>query len=229
MTKSKNEHHTGIEEVESVLSRTEQYIEENQKSLTIILVVIFVLFGGYYGYKKLYLTPKEKEAREQMFVAENYFEVDSFRLAIMGDGNNYGFEDIIDEYGLTKSANLSNYYIGISNLKEGNFEEAIDALEKFDANDEIVAAISLGAIGDAYSEMKDYDNAIDYYKRASVYSENQFSAPVYLMKLGLLYEFQEDYSKALEAYETIQKDYVASSEARNIEKYITRIKLKIEG
>lgn len=229
MAKSKNEHHTGIEEVESVLSKTEQYIEENQKSLTIILVVIFVLFGGYYGYKKLYLTPKEKEAREQMFVAEDYFEIDSFRLAIMGDGNNYGFEDIKDEYGLTKSANLSNYYIGISNLRKGNFDEAIDALKDFDANDEIVAAISLGAIGDAYSEMEDYDKAIDYYKQASAYSDNQFSKPIYLMKLGILYENQQEYPKALEAYETIQKDYINSSEGRNIEKYITRVKLKIEG
>ena len=54
MAKSKKEHHSGIDEVESVLTKTEQYIEENQKSLTIILVVIFVLFGGYYGYKKLF-------------------------------------------------------------------------------------------------------------------------------------------------------------------------------
>jgi tetratricopeptide (TPR) repeat protein len=229
MAKSNNEHQGAIEEVESVLSKTEQYIEENQKSLTIILAVIFVLFGGYYGYKKLYLAPKEKEAREQMFVAENYFETDSFRLAIVGDGNNYGFEDIADEYGLTKSANLANYYIGISNLRKGDYDAAIDALKDFDANDEIVAAISLGAIGDAYSEMQDYDKAIDYYKQASAYSDNQFSAPVYLMKLGILYENQQDFNKALEAYEKIQQNYAGSSEGRNIEKYITRVNLKIKG
>ncbi|MFW6222295.1 MAG: hypothetical protein ACOC3T_01655, partial [Bacteroidota bacterium] len=153
MANKKKQTHDSFEGVESVLTRTEQYIEDNQKSLTIILLVIFILFGGYYGYKKLYLAPRETEAREQMFVAENYFRSDSFRLALQGDGNNYGFEDIIDEYGLTKSSNLSQYYKGISELHLGNYEAAIESLKDFDVNDEIIGALSLGAIGDAYLQM----------------------------------------------------------------------------
>lgn len=219
---------SSVENVEGALSKTERYIEENQKSLTIILIVVFILFGGYYGYKRLYLAPKEKEARSQMFVAEEYFEADSFNLAIMGDGNNPGFEEIIDEYGITKTADLAQYYKGIANLRTGNYEQAIEDLKDFDGNDEIVAAISLGAIGDAYVQLDDLDRAASYYERAASYSDNQFTAPIYLKKLGLLYEYQEEYKKALDAYEQIQLEYPESAEGRSIVKYITRVETRMQ-
>lgn len=219
---------SSVENVEGALSKTERYIEENQKSLTIILIVVFVLFGGYYGYKRLYLAPKEKEARSQIFVAEEYFEADSFNLAIMGDGNNPGFKEIIDEYGITKTANLAHYYKGIANLRTGNYEQAIEDLKDFDGNDEIVAAISLGAIGDAYVQLDDLDKAVSYYERAISYSDNQFTAPLYLKKLGLLYEYQEEYKKALDAYKQIQREYPESAEGRSIVKYITRVETRMQ-
>lgn len=218
---------SSVENVEGALTKTERYIEENQKSLTIILIVVFALFGGYYGYKRLYLAPKEQEAKSQMFVAEEYFEADSFNLAIMGDGNNPGFQDIIDEYGITKTADLAHYYKGIANLRTGNYEQAIEDLKDFDGSDEIVAAISLGAIGDAYVQLEDYDRAANYYERAASYSDNQFTAPIYLMKLGILQEERGEFDKALESYRTIKREYPESAEGRNIVKYITRVETKM--
>jgi len=50
MSKKKiEENPTGFQSVENALSKTEQYIEENQKSLTIILLAIVVVVGGYLG------------------------------------------------------------------------------------------------------------------------------------------------------------------------------------
>jgi tetratricopeptide (TPR) repeat protein len=219
---------SSVENVEGALSKTERYIEENQKSLTIILIVVFVLFGGYYGYKRLYLAPKEKEAKSQIFVAEEYFEADSFNLAIMGDGNNPGLQEVIDDYGITKTADLAHYYKGISNLRLGNYDQAIDDLKDFDGDDEIVAALSLGAIGDAYVQLEDLDRAANYYKRAASYSDNQFTAPIYLKKLGLLYEYLEEYKKALDAFNKIKSEYPESAEERSIVKYITRVETKMQ-
>jgi tetratricopeptide (TPR) repeat protein len=230
MSKKKIDHtEARIESVENALSRTEQYIEENQKSLTIIVVAIAIIVGGYLGYKKLYLAPAENEAQKQMFVAEQYFEKDSFNLALQGDGSNLGFLDIIDEYGITKSANLAHYYAGISYLHLGKFENAIEYLKKFDVNDKLVSSVALGAIGDAYVELGQLDEGTDFYLKAADNNENDFTSAIYLMKAGLVYEKQGNYNKALEVYQKIKRDFPQSDEARDIGKYITEVKIKLNS
>lgn len=230
MSKKKIDHtEARIESVENALSRTEQYIEENQKSLTIIVVAIAIIVGGYLGYKKLYLAPAENETQKQMFVAEQYFEKDSFNLALQGDGSNLGFLDIIDEYGITKSANLAHYYAGISYLHLGKFENAIEYLKKFDVNDKLVSSVALGAIGDAYVELGQLDEGTDFYLKAADNNENDFTSAIYLMKAGLVYEKQGNYNKALEVYQKIKRDFPQSDEARDIGKYITEVKIKLNS
>ena len=82
-----------ISSVEETLSRTEQYLEENYKTLLITLVVVVILVGlGWLS--KLYLNKRNDEAQSQMFQAERYLELDSLKLALNGDGNYLGFLDI---------------------------------------------------------------------------------------------------------------------------------------
>ena len=209
-----------IVKVEEALSRTEKFIEKNQKLLLYVISGIILIVLGYMGYKKFYIAPREKKAQEQMFMAEKYFEKDSLNKAINGDGNYPGFKTIADEYSGTKSANLAHYYLGISYLKKGQFENAIEQLKKFSSDDEIVGPMAKGAIGDAYAELKNLDKAIDYYIDASELKKNNFTSPMFLMRAGLAYEEQKKYDKAIELYKKIKKDYHQSNEAREIDKYI---------
>ncbi|MBA7524524.1 Cell division coordinator CpoB [subsurface metagenome] len=228
MSKKKNaQHESGFETVEHALTRTEQYIEENKKSLSIIIAVIIGIIGIYLGYNKFILNPKENEAQAQIFRAEQYFERDSFLLALEGDGDAYGFIDIIDEYGITKTANLAYYYAGICFLRLGDYEDAIEHLKKFDSNDKLVSLIAMGSIGDAYVELDDLDEAISFYEEAVSKNKNDFITAVYLKKLGLVYEEINNYKKALAAYEKINKEYPESEEARDIDKYIQAAKMKL--
>ena len=227
MSKKKAHHESGLENVEDALTRTEQYIEENRKSLTIIVGVIVVVVGVYIGYKKFYLAPKEIEAQSQIYRAQQYFERDSFNLALNGDGNAFGFLDIIDNYGMTKTANLSHYYAGICYLRMGKYEDAIEQLKKYDSNDKLISVIAIGAIGDAYSELGNYDKAASFYEKAANRNKNKFTSPIYLKKAGLAYEAKNDYKKALSAYQNIKYKYPSSDEAREIDKYIEAVKLKL--
>jgi len=224
MAKKINKTEDKIVAVEEALGRTEQFIEKNQKTLTITISVIIVIVLGFFGYTKFIVQPQEKEAQSQMFMAEMYFQKDSLDKALYGDGNYLGFIDIVDGYGITKSAKLANYYAGICLLKKGEFENAIDYLKNFSSNDHIVAPMALGAIGDAYSELKDFDNAASYYMKAANDDNNEFTSPTFFFKAGLTYEILKDYKNALKVYQRIQDDYKNSSEARDIEKYITRAK-----
>lgn len=214
------------EVVENVLSKTEQYIEDNQKSLLIIVAVIAVIVGGYLGFEKFYVAPLENEAQSQMFTAERYFEIDSFNIALYGDGAELGFIDIIDDYGITSTANLAHYYAGISFLHLGEFENAIDYLKMFDSDDQMVGPLALSAIGDAYRELEDYKEALSFYLKAVNKPENQLLTPVYLFKSGEVYEKLGKYEKAIEMYERIKKEFKRSNESRDIQKYITRAQIE---
>jgi tetratricopeptide (TPR) repeat protein len=170
------------------------------------------------------MAPKEKEAKEQMFMAERYFEQDSLNLALNGDGMYPGFLDVIDDYGMTQGANLSKYYAGICYLRMGSFNEAIDHLKSFNAKDQILGPMANGAIGDAYMELNQAAQAADYYMDAAESSDNEFTTPLFLMKAAWTYEILKDYKKALEIYERIKLNYPTSTEAREIDKYIARAK-----
>ena len=215
-----------LEGIENALSRTERYIEENQKSLSIIAGAIVAAVAIYLGFNRFYMKPQEEKAQKQMYVAEQYFEKDSFKKALDGDGNYPGFLTIIDEYGLTDAANLSHYYAGICYKNTGKYTEAIENLKKFSSKDKIISNVALGSMGDCYAELGNTDDAIKYYERAANNVKNDFTSPLYLMRAGILLENKGEFKKALAIYERIEKEYTRTTEGQQIEKYITRVKVK---
>ena len=209
--------------VEEAFSKTEQFIEKNQKIILIVVGAIILVVLGYFGFKRLYLAPREKEAQSQMFMAEKYFEMDSLTKALKGDGNYLGFLDIIDQYKFTKSANLSHYYAGICYLKKGEFQNAIDQLSDFSADDELVAPMAIGAMGDAYMELNNTDKAIDYYLKAADKRKNDLTSPMFLMKAGMACELAGKNDLALKTYMRIKTEFSRTNEGREIDKYIARL------
>jgi tetratricopeptide (TPR) repeat protein len=215
-----------IHAVEEALSKSEKFIEKNQKILTIVIGSAIVIVLGVFAFQKLYIAPREKAAQGQMFMAQKYFEADSLNKALNGDANYPGFLTIIDEYGMTKAANLSKYYAGIIYLKQGKFEDAITYLKKFDSDDEFVGPMATGAIGDANLELGKKEEAVDSYLKAANQQVNDLTTPLYLMRAAFVYEDLGKFDKAIELYEKIQKEHTKSTEARDIDKYIEQAKAK---
>lgn len=215
-----------IVDVEAAYSQTEDFFNNNQKPIMYIGGGVLAIIVAAFYYFNIYLPPFEQEAEKEIFAAQNYFAADSFQLAMYGDGSSLGFEDIINQYGSTSAGNTAKYYMGISLLHSGNYEDAIDFLSSYSAKDEMTAAIAKGAIGDAYSELQDYGAALKNYKAASEINTNDFTSPTYLMKAGRVAEKMGDYSTAFSVYEKIKKDYPNSAQGRTIDKYLTRAKAK---
>jgi len=225
--KQKDDLGNQIDQVGNVLTRTEQYIEDNRKVLMIVVIAILVVVGGYLGYKKLYIAPMEAEAHQEMFMAEQYFAKDSFKLALNGDAQYPGFISIIDQYGSTKAGNLSNYYAGICYLNMGQFDKTIEYLSDFSTDDKMLYPISQGAIGDANLELGKNEEALTFYKKAADDKPNDFTSPFYLMKAGFVLEKLNRWEEALAIYERVEKEFNRTNEGRKIEKYITRAKIKL--
>lgn len=227
MAKKKAQQTDNLQGLESALTKTEQFIEENHKPITYIIGAIVLVVVVYLAFTRFYLHSREREAQSQMFMAENYFEKDSFNLAINGDGNYLGFLDIIDDYGMTKSANLAKYYTGISYLHLGQYEEAFDYLKKFKTKDLLLAPIAEGAKGDIKLEMGSPDEAFKHYLKAYKLNDNELTTPLYMMKAANLLESAEKYEDALTLYKEIKEKYPNSAEGQNIDKYIARVEIKL--
>jgi len=216
-----------LENIEETLSNTEQFIVNNQKNISTVVGIIIIIILAYFGYNKYYVEPNIQEAQDQMFAAQRYFEADSLDKALYGDGNNLGFLDIADEYSMTTPGNLANYYAGISFLRKGDFDQAIDFLGSFNGDDHIIGAMATGAIGDAYLEKGDNSKAVAYYLEAANREDNSFTTPLFLFKAAQVHEIDGDFEDAVRVYSRIKKNYSTSTEGRNIDKYIARAEVRL--
>jgi len=226
---SVNQKHKTAAQVVENKTGSGNFFVENQKSIAFILGGVAILVLLYVGYQRFYLKPRAETAADQLFKAETYATIDSLQQrAIEGDGSYPGFKEIAAEYENTKSANIANAYLGGLYLRQGKYQEAIDALEKYSNTGSVILdPLVLGLLGDAYTELKDYKKAASYYKKAAEKSANAFTSPLMLKKLGLVYEAQNDYKQALETYKRIQSDYPESQEASTIESYVARAEARL--
>ncbi|MBL7782177.1 MAG: tetratricopeptide repeat protein [Saprospiraceae bacterium] len=225
MAKRKVAQNTDTIEVQEVQTVSAPFWEKYQKQLLYALGAVVVLIAGWWLYKSLIVAPKQQEAVASMWQAQNMFERDSFRLALDGPGGGFdGFVALADKYSGTPAGNLANYYAGVSYLHLGEFDNAIQYLEKYDAEGELLPAMKYGALGDAYSEKKDFSKALDLYKKASDATDNELLSSVYLKRLGLLYQHEGNKEEAVKAFERLRRDYPnqQSQDWREIEKYIYR-------
>lgn len=221
-------------------SKIEEFYKKNRKIINNTFYVIAIIALGFFVYKNYYLKNKEKDAEPLMFQAEKFFKNDSIELALYGsegetfEESSYGFLDIIDEYPRTKTGNLAKYYAGLCFMKLGNkennpdhFEDAIDYLKKFKTDSEILKPLSVGAIGDCYSELEEYEQAAKYYVDAANAKKNKFTRPFFLMKAGVVFEELEEFENAIDVYEKLKKEFPKTQYGMNVDKYLGRAKARL--
>lgn len=211
-------------------NKTEAWVARNQKYIFIIIGVAAVAILGYLAYEGFIQEPKEAEAANEMFRAQQYFETalnsqgaqsDSlYNLALTGGQGKFGFEDIIDEYSGTKAANLAHYYAGMAYLNTNQYQKAIDNLDDFDSDDEILAPLAKGGIGDAFLQLEQPEEALDYYQEAAEMRNNNFTTPKFLMKAAVTAIQLGKGSVAEEHLTRIKEEFPDSPEANKVAVYL---------
>ncbi len=209
-------------------SKTEEWAIKNQKYIFIIVGLAAVIVLGYLGYNKFIAEPKASEAMNEMYTAQKYFdqavngtEKDSlYTLALNGGEGKFGMLDIINEYKGTPAGNLAYYYAGMAYLNLRDYPNAITYLEDFSSEDIILSAIAKGGIGDAFAQLNQPENALEYYEKAIAVSDNEFTAPMYLFKAGNIALDLGENEKALKYFKRIKDEFSASTEATNIDVFI---------
>jgi tetratricopeptide (TPR) repeat protein len=212
-------------------SKAEDFVAKNQKYILGFLTLVAVATVSYLMYQKFVAEPKQEEAANELFVAQQNFQkaVDDatgtksdslFNLVLKGSEGKFGVIKIADEYSGTDAGNLANYYAGISYLNTKKYAEAITSLEKFSSDDVMLSTLSKGAIGDAYAQQNKQKEALDYYIKAADANKNDFTRPRYLLKAGKTALALGNKADALKYFTDIKDNFDATPEAQQIDALI---------
>ena len=211
--------------LDETASLTENWVAKNQKIIIGLVAAAAIFTIGYLAYQRFIASPKQDEAANEMFLAQQNFQKatdgvasDSlYKLSLNGSEGKFGFLKIADEYSGTDAGNLANYYAGIAYLNTGKYTEAIDYLNKFNSDDIVLGALAKGAIGDAYSEKNQPKEALDNYVKAANMNKNDFTSPRFLLKAGKVALGLGNKADALKYFQDIKDNYDGSPEAATID------------
>ncbi len=211
-------------------SKTEEWVAANQKYILGAVGLIALVILGYLGFQKFIQEPKEQEAANEMFKAQQYFDnavngnstlKDSlYGLALNGGEGKYGFIEIIENYGGTKAANLANYYAGFAYLNMNKYQEAIEYLDDFKSDDEVLGPLALGGIGDAFSQLDQTEEALVYYEKAANTKINDFTTPKFLLKAAITAISLNKPEVAIPHLERIKEEFSKSVEANQVDVHL---------
>lgn len=215
--------------VEDTLTKSEEFIIKNKKSIIGSVVVIILVIAGILMYKNLYAEPREAKANAALFGSEELFTQNNFEQALNGDSlGSIGFINVIDQYSGTKAANLAKAYAGICYAQLGQFEKALPYLDGFKSNEKMVSSAILGAAGNCYAQMGQLDKAATTLVNAANKSESNTLSPIFLQQAGEIYVKLGKYSDAIKAYNQIKDKYFQSYQAMGIDKYIEQATLMMK-
>lgn len=210
-------------------SKTEEWVAKNQKGIFWVVGIIAVVMVSYLVYDKFLVSPKEDEAADGMFQAQQYFDqaVNSpvandslYNLALKGGEGKMGFLGIIENYSGTDAANLAHYYAGTAYLNTGKFKDAVQHLEEFKSSDDVLTAMAKGATGDAFAQLKQNEDALKFYTEAVKASTNDLTTPRFLFKAGQVSLALNKKEDALKFFKEIQEKYSTSAEGVSIDAFV---------
>ena len=183
-----------FETLDASASKTEEFVAKHQNIILALIGVITIGVLGYLTYDTYVITPQKADAVTELNQAQYYFNIAvneesseaMYLRAINGGEGKYGFLDIIENYGSTPAAALANYSTGMAYINIKEYEKAIDYLSNFSSDDVLLSSLAKGALGDAFAQLGQDENALANYKAAFNASSNDFTTPKYLFKAGII-------------------------------------------
>ena len=213
--------------LEEALTKSEQFFENNKKTIFGVLIAIIVIIAGGMLYNTKVAQPRQLKAAEAIYPGETYFVNGDYSTALNGDAYGFdGFEELSKQYKNTKAGKLAGLYAGLCYAQLDSMDVAQKYLEKYSGNDKMVAPAALGALANCYATNGDVAKAATTFENAAKKANNNLLSPYYYFQAALIYESLDKPAQALKLYNQIKVNYPESTEGKDIEKYIARLTSK---
>jgi tetratricopeptide (TPR) repeat protein len=224
---AKQNNQQGAPSMEETLSKNEAFFLKYQKQIICAVAALVVIIACAILYHSFVAVPNAQKASTTLAKGQQYFHDGDYAKALNGDSIGYvGFLKIADEHG-GDAGNLANLYAGLCYAQLGNWEQAVNFIEKFEQkDDQIISPATLGALGNAYAHINQLDKAVSTLKKAAETADNNSLSPTFLIQAGEILESQNKKDEALKLYQTVKDKYFNSMAYRTIDEYIERASAK---
>ena len=200
---------------------------------------LILILGAYFGYQKLVKEPKEMDAAALIFPAESLFDKmaqtgfnkDSVNVVLNGGVDNgvnvTGLLKVASKYSGTLNGNRAEYMIGACYLHIKEFDKAIQHLKDYNSNGATQVEIKKYLLlGNAYSEQKKTDEALNAYKKAAAVNEKDeaFTADA-LITAAAYADYIGRPKEAIELYQKAQNNYpnFPTVQSGEVEKHLAKL------
>jgi len=216
-----------------VVERAKDFWAKYNRTIMIVCVLIILVAGGYFGYKKFYQEPKEEQAADALFKAESYHRKallsqnpdTLIRFALNGDGANVGFLKVITKFKGTDAANIAKLYAGECYLLINDNANAVKYLKDFNTSSKFFQARAYKLLGDAYADQGKNKDALDYYKKAASHFKEDIenSSEALFLAAYLAQSKLNDNKEAIELFKELKEKFPNTQRGSEADKYLARL------
>jgi tetratricopeptide (TPR) repeat protein len=131
-----------------------------------------------------------------------------------------GLEAIVQEHGSVPSGEIAKLYLANSYYALGNYDKALSFYDGVSVSDKMLTSAAYAGEAACYEIKGNYSEAASYFEKAASKGIPELQAPENLQKAAVNYAAAGKKEKAVDLLQKIKKEYPASNEARNADRYI---------
>ena len=202
-------------------SKAQSFYDKNKTTVIGGLIAVIVILAGSIGYY-YYSTAQEEEAQSLMAEATQAYLQGNYEQALTGSEADFtvGFEQIINNYGITDAANLALYYAAVSEYKIGNIQQALSYIEQYEVPEGIMGVGPISFHGVVHTDLGNHAQAADLYVKAAEWDLNDSTTPYNYLEAAKAYHDAGNTSEAQNYAQKIVDEYPNSSQVANAEKLL---------
>ena len=194
---------TSIENLNDNLTKVEQRVQNNQKTIMWAIVALSVVIILVLGYINFIRRPAKANAQAAIGNA------DVTLITALSTGDSAMVDSAVTLYGnIAGKENRGYLMVALQLYEKGKYEEALKNLQKYDIKDHVVGAGAQTLEGDCYVNLNKLQDALNCYDRAiKTADENPNIVPLILLKKATVLNAMKDYKAEADVYRTILKQY----------------------
>ncbi|MCC8072169.1 MAG: tetratricopeptide repeat protein [Bacteroidales bacterium] len=222
---NQQETRTSVDELNDTLTGIEQKVQNNQKIIMWACVAVAAVICLVLLYVYAIRRPGIQAANDAVGQADMTLTMGNDSLALAQ------YKQVADNYGY-EGGNRAALNAAILLYQKGDYQEAINYLQKYSTRESLIGASSQSLEGDCYVNLEQYDKALDCFRKAVKLSDNNpYYTPVFLMKEATVERHLGNHKAEAALYQEIADKYPNYGAQSNIDiqKYIIRAQAEAEN